>query len=51
MKAFLWKKPNLFGKGWKIWLSWFRPGFHPWDHDNRAEMAGWKEEFSTVPAE
>ncbi len=21
------------------WLSFFRPGFHPWDHDNRAQLA------------
>jgi uncharacterized protein len=20
------------------WLSYFRPGFHPWDHDNRARL-------------
>ncbi|MEZ5952746.1 MAG: metal-dependent hydrolase [Hyphomonas sp.] len=46
VNAFLWKKPSLFGKGWKIWLSWFKPGFHPWDHDNRAEMAAWKEDFN-----
>ena len=51
VKAFLWKKPGLFGKGWKIWASWFRPGFHPWDHDNRAEMAGWKDSFAPLPAE
>ena len=46
VKAFLWKKPNLFGMGWKVWLSWFKPGFHPWDHDNRAEMEAWKEDFA-----
>ncbi len=51
VKAFLWKKPSLFGKGWKTWLSWFKPGFHPWDHDNREEMTAWKEEFTSVPAE
>jgi predicted metal-dependent hydrolase len=21
------------------WLSFFRPGFHPWDHDNREQLA------------
>jgi uncharacterized protein len=51
VKAFLWKKPALFGKGWPIWLSWFKPGFHPWDHDNRDIMASWKEEFGLVAAE
>jgi len=51
VKTFLWKKPALFGSGWAIWLSWFKPGFHPWDHDNRDVMASWKEEFSLVAAE
>ena len=51
VKEFLWKKPALFGKGWKVWLSWFKPGFHPWDHDNRDVMAQWKEEFTLVAAE
>ena len=51
VKAFLWKKPALFGRGWKTWLSWFKPGFHPWDHDTRDLMADWKEEFTAVPAE
>jgi hypothetical protein len=51
VKTFLWNKPALFGSGWAIWLSWFKPGFHPWDHDNRDVMAIWKEEFSLVAAE
>jgi len=21
------------------WLDWFKPGFHPWDHDNREFLA------------
>lgn len=51
VKTFLWKKPALFGKGWKVWLSWFKPGFHPWDHDNRDVMASWKDEFRPLAAE
>ncbi len=51
VKAFLWKTPALFGKGWKVWLSWFKPGFHPWDHDNRETMEQWKAEFDAVAAE
>jgi predicted metal-dependent hydrolase len=27
--------PRIAGE----WLSFFRPGFHPWDHDNRAHLA------------
>ncbi len=26
--------PRIAGE----WLSFFRPGFHPWDHDNRAQL-------------
>jgi predicted metal-dependent hydrolase len=51
VKRFLWKEPNFFGRGWKIWITWFKPGFHPWDHDNRALMADWQSEFSAVAAE
>jgi predicted metal-dependent hydrolase len=25
------------------YLAYFRPGFHPWQHDNRAAVARWKE--------
>lgn len=48
VKTFLWKKPGLFGSGWKTWLSWFRPGFHPWDHDTSPLMATWKAEFDAT---
>ena len=51
VKKYLWKEPSLFGRGWKVWLSWFKPGFHPWDHDNRALMTEWKAEFDAVAAE
>lgn len=51
VKTFLWKKPGFFARGWKIWISWFKPGFHPWDHDNRALMDQWRAEFDMVAAE
>ncbi|PKP81697.1 MAG: metal-dependent hydrolase [Alphaproteobacteria bacterium HGW-Alphaproteobacteria-18] len=51
VKQFLWKKPGFFARGWKIWITWFKPGFHPWDHDNRELMADWKAEFDLVAAE
>jgi len=50
VKAFLWKNPGLFRRGWKLYLAWFRPGFHPWDQDNRALVAAWKAEFDALPA-
>jgi hypothetical protein len=27
------------------YFAWFRPGFHPWDHDNRALIAQWRSRF------
>ena len=48
VRKYLWKDPALFGRGWKIWLTWFKPGFHPWDHDNRPLMAQWKTEFDAL---
>ncbi len=51
VKKFLWKDPAFFGRGWKYWAAWFRPGFHPWDHDNRDLMAEWRAEFTPVAAE
>ncbi len=30
-----WGRPGAFRRVIPSWLDWFRPGFHPWDHDNR----------------
>jgi uncharacterized protein len=32
------------------YLSWFRPGFHPWDHDNHALIEKWRGAFPTAAA-
>lgn len=29
------RSPGLLPRLARPWLSYFRPGFHPWDHDNR----------------
>ncbi len=31
---FQWISPGAFRRTLLDWLDWFRPGFHPWDHDN-----------------
>jgi predicted metal-dependent hydrolase len=46
VKTYLWRKPGLFSKGWRTYISWYRPGFHPWDHDNRALIERWKQDFA-----
>jgi len=47
---YLWARPGLFTRGWKTYFSWYRPGFHPWQHDNRAELAAWQAEFAAPAA-
>ncbi|WP_281784597.1 metal-dependent hydrolase [Sinimarinibacterium flocculans] len=32
---FLFRTPGLLPRLALPWLAYFRPGFHPWDHDNR----------------
>ncbi len=34
-----WGSVGVFRRVIPAWFSYFKPGFHPWDHDNRAELA------------
>ena len=34
--AFAFIRPGMFRKVFGAWLSFFLPGFHPWNHDDRA---------------
>ena len=36
---FQWLKPGGLRRVVIPWLDWFKPGFHPWDHDNREFLA------------
>ena len=49
VKDFVWKKPGLFSRGWKTYLAWYRPGFHPWDQDTRPLVESWKADFDASP--
>lgn len=33
-----WGKKGIFRNITLPWLDWFKPGFHPWDHDNRQHL-------------
>ncbi|SDM75632.1 metal-dependent hydrolase [Maricaulis salignorans] len=44
-------KPGLFRKGWRSYWAWYKPGFHPWDHDNRATITAWQDKFAQMAAE
>jgi predicted metal-dependent hydrolase len=50
VKAYVWRKPGLFSRNAKTYFAWYRPGFHPWDQDNRALVAEWKAEFDAAVA-
>jgi predicted metal-dependent hydrolase len=50
---FLWIKPGGMWRMWRLWLEYFRPGFHPWQHDNRDYVEAWKASYEatgTAPA-
>jgi uncharacterized protein len=36
---FAWIRPGMFRKVFAAWASFFMPGFHPWNHDDRALIA------------
>ncbi len=44
------KDPGMLRNIVVPWTHYFRPGFHPWDHDNRELIAQWKREHGEAPA-
>jgi predicted metal-dependent hydrolase len=34
---------------WADWLTYFKPGFHPWDQDNIHLLEEWMHEYATSP--
>jgi predicted metal-dependent hydrolase len=34
----LWASPGLFRRTVRPWMSFFKPGFHPWQRDNRQQL-------------
>lgn len=45
--VFLFIEPGGMPGLWRRWLDYFRPGFHPWDHDNSALLDDWKTEYAS----
>ena len=39
-------KPGIFRRIFPAWLSYFLPGFHPWNHDDRALIRKYESEFA-----
>ncbi len=48
--AYLWAKPGLLRQILPMWLAFFRPGFHPWSHDDRALIAKAEAQLSPLLA-
>ena len=50
----LWKyvlvKPGILRKIFPSWLGYFRPGFHPWQHDDRHLIEAWEAEHGHAVA-
>lgn len=38
-------RPGVLRRVFPMWLSYFRPGFHPWQHDDRALLEKGKREL------
>jgi len=41
--TYLTAKPGILRKILPSWLGYFRPGFHPWDHDDSHLIAAWED--------
>lgn len=44
--SFLWLTPGVRRRILLPWLAWFKPGFHPWQDDNRHLIDAWKQQTS-----
>jgi predicted metal-dependent hydrolase len=42
---FLWIEPGGLRAMWRLYLDYYRPGFHPWQLDNRDLLEKWKQEY------
>lgn len=38
---YLFVDPGGMGEMWRLWLAWFRPGFHPSEIDSGPELRAW----------
>lgn len=42
---YMWGRPGCIRKIFAAWAHYFLPGFHPWNEDDRALIAGWDSEY------
>jgi predicted metal-dependent hydrolase len=46
--AYLFGKPGMLRRIFPAWLAYFLPGFHPWNHDDRALIGRWEAALDPV---
>lgn len=46
----MWGKGGAFSSLIPTWMAYFKPGFHPWDHDNSDLIAQFKEQIEAYIA-
>ena len=44
--SYLTWKPGVVRRIFPAWIAYFKPGFHPWDHDDRALIGKYEGEFA-----
>jgi predicted metal-dependent hydrolase len=47
--AYLWVRPGMFRKIAGAWFTFFLPGFHPWNADDRALLRAYDQGAATAP--
>jgi predicted metal-dependent hydrolase len=47
---YLWVYPGIFRRIFLPWLAFFRPGFHPWDIDDRSLVSRHEAELQAIPS-
>lgn len=45
--SFWWGKDGVGPHFFRHWFAFFKPSFHPWQHDNRDLLARWQAEHAT----
>jgi predicted metal-dependent hydrolase len=48
VSRYLWLSPGIFRLGWRTYIAWYRPGFHPWQIGSRPEVISWRDEFDAI---
>jgi uncharacterized protein len=47
---FLLISPGIYRRIFPAWLAFFRPGFHPWDLDDRAFVESNEAKLLSIPS-